>query len=104
MTESEYWDGDNYLPKAFHEAFIMREKRNNRDMWLQGKYFLDAMATIMNNAFGAKGAKKDQYPEKPYRIYKPTEEELAEEQREANEKMQAALQSMIAEQKRKKNK
>lgn len=102
MTAEEYWDGAWWLTAAYYEAHILSEKRKNRDMWLQGKYFHDGMEIVLANAFAKKGAPKIEYPKKPYRIFKPTAEEIAEEQAEQEAEMQAALEAMVREQKRKK--
>lgn len=43
MTPEQYWDGEDYLPKAYREADAIRRKRENEHMWLQGLYIYDAL-------------------------------------------------------------
>lgn len=68
MTEGQYWDGDNWLPKAYREAEKMRQERFNHEAWLQGMYIYDAIARLspVLRAFGKKGTKAEPYVERPY--------------------------------------
>ena len=37
MTEEQYWDGDNLLPRVFRKAEELRRDRQNSYLWLQEK-------------------------------------------------------------------
>lgn len=76
MSYEEYWHGDPWLARAYAQAYIMKRRVQNEDMWLQGIYFANALETIIGNAFGGKHLK---YMEKPLDIYPKTEMEKKQE-------------------------
>ena len=39
----DFRNGDVQMVKAYRKASELRDRRNNQDMWLQGKYFYDAL-------------------------------------------------------------
>ena len=87
MSYDEFWNGDVEMVKAYRKANELRDRRNNQDMWLQGRYFCDALcaASPLYRFTMKKGMiKPEPYIKEPYPI---TEAELRErEEREARAK------------------
>ena len=68
MTYQEYWYGHPEITKFYRDAHILKNKSRNQELWLQGKYFVEAIATALD-------PKKNKYPKEPYEIYPKTEAE-----------------------------
>lgn len=68
MTEEQYFDGDMALTKYYREAFEIKRKMKNQELWLQGLYFYEALLDVspLLNAFAKKGTKAHKYPNEPY--------------------------------------
>jgi len=82
MTYDEYWHGDPYLVKFYHEAHMKRIEMRNQELWLQGLYIHNAFSVVMSNAFAKKGSKPQKYLEEPIRITPMSEaEKRAEEEK-----------------------
>ena len=77
MSSTEYWDGDNSLPKYFRKAFKMRQENINHEAWLHGLYVYDALLSAMSHMDQKKSNHKN-YAEKPY-DFTPRKEERVEE-------------------------
>lgn len=84
MTYDEFWNQDVRLVEAYRKAAELRDKRRNREMWLQGMYFYEALcdASPLFRFSMKKGTvKPEPYVKEPYPI---TEAEVkAREEREA---------------------
>lgn len=102
MTYEQYWEQSPYLAVAYRKAYRLRREADNEQAWLQGLYVFDAFAVCLANAFAKRGAKKQNYIEKPIDIYPLTEREKKRREAEENAKMQAAMEAMVREQRRKK--
>ena len=87
MPYDDFWNGDVALVKAYRKASELRDRRNNQDMWLQGRYFYDALcaASPLYRFSMKKGMiKPEPYTKEPYPT---THAELKErEEREAKAK------------------
>lgn len=87
MSYDDFWNGDVSMVKAYRKANELRDRRHNQDMWLQGRYFYDALcaASPLFRFTMKKGMiKPEPYTKEPYPI---TESELREkEEREAKAK------------------
>lgn len=46
MTYELYWHGDASLPKDYLEAYKIKQKERNREMWRHGLYIYDALANV----------------------------------------------------------
>lgn len=92
MTYQEYWYGDVRAIIDARKADKLRMERKNQELWLQGRYFYDAMWAIspLLHAFAKKGTKPTPYCEEPYPIggEKPKPET---EQEIENERLKATL-------------
>ena len=84
MSYDDFWSGDVAMVKAYRKASELRDRRNNQDMWIQGRYFYDAhcAASPLYRFTMKKGMiKPEPYTKEPYPI---TESELRErEERDA---------------------
>lgn len=60
MPYELYWDGRPELAISYRKADILRQKRSNGDAWLQGVYFMRAIAATLD--------KKAKYPKAPFDI------------------------------------
>jgi len=102
MTYEQYWEQSPYLAVAYRRAYRLKREAENEQAWLQGLYVFDAFAVCLANAFAKRGSKKQNYIEKPIDIYPLTEREKKRREAEENAKMQAAMEAMVREQRRKK--
>ena len=75
VTYEEFWYGDYTKFKYVARQHEARRKLQNEDAWLQGAYVYDAVATALGNAFRKKGAKAQNYLERPLQVYPKTDEE-----------------------------
>jgi len=104
MTYEQYWDGPPFLAGAYRKAWKLKRESDNEQAWLQGLYMYDAFAVCLANAFSKRGAKQQQYIEKPIDIFPLTEREKKRREAEENAKMQKAMEAMIRKQQRDKKK
>ena len=102
MSHTEFWDEPPFLAVAYRKAYRLKREIENEQAWLQGLYVYDAFAVCMSNAFSKRGSKRQNYFEKPIDIFPLTEREKKEREQAEFAKMQAAMESMIQEQRRKK--
>lgn len=86
MTYEQYWYGDVWLVKAYREADVQRQKRQNNEAWLQGLYFWDAVAKAVSN-LGLKEGQQQEYVKEPFEIFGD------EKNRKEEAKEQEALQA-----------
>ena len=81
MTYKEFWEEEPFLASAYRKADEIRRRRMNEELWLNGMYTADALASTVGNMF-SKG-NKNKYPTEPRPI---TLSEL-EERKEREEKI-----------------
>lgn len=60
MTENQFWEQDPELINVFIKAEKIRQQKKNNEMWLQGIYNLQAIASCFS--------KKAKYPKQPIPI------------------------------------
>ena len=84
MTYEQYWYDDPYLVRAYAQAFLMKRKIENENMWIQGAYIANAVTTSIANAFGKRHI---DYLKQPLDIFPKTEAEKQEEIREKRKKI-----------------
>ena len=92
MTYDQYWFGDPWMARAYREAFMLRQKKRNEEMWLQGAYIMNAVSAAIHNNFSNR---KTEYLKEPLDIYPKTEAEKREEIRREKLKLVQQL-SMIS--------
>lgn len=100
MTYEQYWYGDPFMTRAYAQAYLLKRKIQNENMWIQGAYIANAFGTVLSNAFSKKNAK---YLEKPLDIFPKTESEKNAEIREERRKLITWLNGMKRSAKKKKN-
>lgn len=93
MSYDEFWNQDVSLVRVYLKANQLREKQKNRELWLQGMYFYEALcdASPLFRFTMKKGSiKPEPYVKEPYPI---TEAEVkareAEERRKKEERFKA---------------
>ena len=84
MSYDDFWNGDVSMVKAYRLANELRDKRMNQELWLQGRYFYDALCSASPLfRFSTKPVKAEPYVQEPYPI---TAAEVRErEERKARE-------------------
>jgi hypothetical protein len=102
MTYEQSWDMSPYLVIAYRKAYKLKREIANEQAWLQGLYVYDAFAVCMANAFAKRGAKKENYLEKPVDIFPLTDAEKERREQEERDKMQKAMEAIASKQRRKK--
>jgi hypothetical protein len=102
MTYEQFWEQSPFLTVAYRKAYRLKREADNEQAWLQGIYVFDAFAVCLANIFAKRGNRKQTYIEKPIDIFPLTEREKKRREEAENAKMQAAMEAMAREQRRKK--
>ena len=84
MTYEQYWFGDPWMTRAFAQAYLLKRKAKNEELWLEGIYLGNAFQTVIGNAFGKQ---KQKYFEKPLDIFEKTQAEKDQEIRAERQKL-----------------
>ena len=94
MSAEEYWDGDPWWAKSYRDAEKLKAEKMNRELWLQGMYFYDALCKVspILHAFAKSGTKPSPYPEEPYALTR--KEDKAREETKAEKQMREAQRYM----------
>jgi len=86
MTYEQYWYGDNFICKFYHEANRRRRDERNTELWLQGLYNYKALTVALYNSFKDKGKSPDKYFEEPIKIYPQNEKQKELEAKKERQK------------------
>lgn len=94
MTYEQFWDGDVCAHKAYREAKRIRINEENRNMWLQGLYFYEALLDVGQYTKAFSKAKPRPYRDAPIDLFEEERKEREENERRKRyerikEKMQA---------------
>ena len=90
MTWSQFWLDEPELAGAYRRADMIRRRRRNEELWLQGIYMAEALSATVGNMF-AKG-QKHPYPAEPLPITAEEQQERREREEKARmERMKAAF-------------
>ena len=81
MTWSQFWMEEPELAIAYRKAELIRKRRKNEELWLEGIYMAEALNATVGNMF-SKG-QKHPYPAEPFPI-------TADEQQERREREEKA--------------
>lgn len=98
MTPTQYWEESPYLAVAYRKAYRMKRETENEQAWLQGFYVFYAFTVCLANAFAKRGAKKQNYIEKPIELFPLTEREKKRKELEEQQKMQQAMEAIARKQ------
>ena len=93
MTSEQFWFGDPWMVIAFQQAYLLRQRKRNEEMWIQGAYVANAVATAINNGFSKR---KIDYLKEPLDIYPKTYAEEQEEIRQERQKLVRQLSALAA--------
>lgn len=89
MTYDQFWIDDPALVRAYRKADAIRKRRMNEELWLNGIYTAEALASTVGNMFSKS---KYKYPAEPKPITMEEIEERKERERIAKmEKIKAAF-------------
>ena len=91
MTPRQYWFGDPYLTRAYAQAYLLKRKIENENMWIQGAYNANAFGTVLSNAFSKKNVK---YLAEPLNLFPKTKAEKEAEIRAERRKVIEWLKKM----------
>lgn len=90
MTWTQFWIDEPELTVAYRKAEMIRKRRRNEELWLEGVYMAEALRSTVGNMF-SKG-NKNQYPAEPFPITADEQQERRErEERNRMERMKAAF-------------
>lgn len=81
MTYEQFWYGDVFLAAAYRKADMIRRRRRNEELWLEGIYMAEALSATVGNMFN-KG-QKHQYPSEPFPITAAEQQERREREEKA---------------------
>ncbi len=97
MTYDQYWNEDCMLVKSYREAYELRRRERNHDLWLQGLYIYNALCSASPLfRFSTKPVKAHPYLEEPFAITKEENENRAQrEERLRYEKIKAKMQAWV---------
>ena len=84
MTYEQFWLGDPWMTRAYSQAYLLKRRANNEEMWLQGAYFSNALQAVIGTAFGKQRLK---YIDKPLDVYEKTKAEKEQEVRNERQKL-----------------
>lgn len=89
MTYDQFWVDDPALARAYRKAEEIRKRRMNEELWLNGIYTAEALASTVGNMFSKS---KYKYPSEPKPITMDEIKERQERERKAKmEKIKAAF-------------
>ena len=85
MTYDEFWNQDCLLVKYYREADKIKTERRNAELWLQGRYYYEALLAVspILHAFAKKGTRPHPYLEAPF----PLTQEAVDRKQESEEEM-----------------
>lgn len=89
MTWDEYWLDDCMKVKYYREAWNLKRKQKNTELWLQGMYIYEAIADlvpVLRFTFDKHPPKAQDYPKEPYPLDKWEREAQQKRKEEAKAK------------------
>jgi hypothetical protein len=90
MTWTQFWLEEPKLAVAYRRAEMIRKRRINEELWLQGIYVAEALNATVGNMF-SKG-QKHPYPAEPLPLTADEQQERREREEKARmERMKAAF-------------
>jgi hypothetical protein len=90
MTWTQFWIDEPELAAAYRKAEMIRKRRKNEELWLEGIYISEALSATVGNMF-TKG-QKHQYPAEPFPLTADEQQERREREEKARmERMKAAF-------------
>lgn len=93
-----YWDGDCCLAEYYRQAYELKKKERNQELWLQGMYIYESLCDVapILRAFASKGAKPTPYVSEPYPLsHKEIVERKEREEKARLNKMKAKMLAFV---------
>ena len=84
MSWEQFWFGDPNMAKVFREAYLLKQRAKNEDMWMQGLYIYRAVSAVVASALGDRNAK---YIDAPLDYLPKTQAEKKQEQYKETKKV-----------------
>ena len=81
MTYELFWEAEPEVAVAFRRADEIKRKRLNQELWLNGLYMREALASTVGNMF-SKGMKHE-YPAEPLALTEAEQQERREREQKA---------------------
>lgn len=72
------------MTRAYSQAYLLKRRQMNEQLWLNGVYVANAFGVVIGNAFGKN---KKRYLDKPLDIFEKTEAEKEQERRKQRLRM-----------------
>ena len=66
ITYDEFWRMNPRLLDIYGKVYRDKLEDKDREMWILGSYFRDALISTVGNMFKSKGSKTIEYPKTPY--------------------------------------
>lgn len=91
MTWEQYWYGDPWMVRAFQDAYLLKRRIKNEELWLEGLYIYRAVYAVIASAFGNRSEK---YVSTPFDFLPKTKAEKEQEEFEKKQKVIRYLDSL----------
>ena len=78
MTYEQFWDGETEMVRAYRNMYERKQRQENFNAWLIGRYVHDAFSVVYANAWNKNSTAK--YPERPYPLTEKEDRERKEEE------------------------
>ena len=52
MSYQDFWYGDPWMAETYREYYLLKQRKDNEQMWILGAYVNDAVSVAINNCFG----------------------------------------------------
>lgn len=85
MTYEQFWFGDPWMTRAYAQAYLLKRRTMNEELWLEGIYLSKAFQTVIANAFSKNSREK--YFDRPLEIFEKTKAEKEQEARAERQKL-----------------
>lgn len=69
VEESRFWTLNPRLLQPYIKAYRIKKREENSMLYVQGRYFLDALLCSVGNMFKSKTSKPFEYPKEPYSLF-----------------------------------
>ena len=99
MSAEQYWNGDPSLARYYRKAEEIRNEKRNKELWLQGIYFYEALcdASPLFRSLSKKGTRAQPYPDHPYALTdKDAEAEKERKAKNVSSKGKSYMMAMMA--------
>lgn len=100
MTWEQYWYGDPWMAKFFQDAYLLKRRVKNEELWLEGLYIYRAVHAVVASAIGNRSEK---YLTNPIDFLPKTKAEKMQEEYEKRQKVIKFFDSLLIKNKEQKS-